>query len=172
MFIDRITCRTLSIAAIIVVSMPVGTALAQTAGAVVDTQVTELEIQQRSRLNELSTHKAPRLEEVVNELRQEKRRVEDARRLGVDVSDAEVDEHYAKMASRMRLTPEQLTEILERSGMNAATLKHRIRADVTWQRYLQLRRQELQLRWQEPPQQWQEPPLQRQDPPRRDRDDG
>ena len=36
------------------------------------------------------------------------------------------------MASRMRLTPEQLTQQLARSGVNPATLKHRIRADIAW----------------------------------------
>jgi peptidyl-prolyl cis-trans isomerase SurA len=36
------------------------------------------------------------------------------------------------MASRMRMTAEQLTEQLAKSGVNAATLKARIKADITW----------------------------------------
>jgi peptidyl-prolyl cis-trans isomerase SurA len=36
------------------------------------------------------------------------------------------------VASRMRLTPEQLTEQLAKSGVNAATLKARLKADMTW----------------------------------------
>src|SRR5947209_296973 len=36
------------------------------------------------------------------------------------------------MASRMRLTAEQLTQQLAKSGVNVATLKARIRADIAW----------------------------------------
>jgi peptidyl-prolyl cis-trans isomerase SurA len=36
------------------------------------------------------------------------------------------------MASRMRITPDQLTEQLAKSGVNTATLKARIKADITW----------------------------------------
>jgi peptidyl-prolyl cis-trans isomerase SurA len=36
------------------------------------------------------------------------------------------------MASRMRYTPEQLTQTLANSGVNVATLKARIRADLAW----------------------------------------
>jgi hypothetical protein len=32
----------------------------------------------------------------------------------------------------MKLTPEQLTGALARAGVDAATLKHRIRADIAW----------------------------------------
>jgi peptidyl-prolyl cis-trans isomerase SurA len=140
---DFITCRSFSLAAIILIApTPAGTAFAQTADTVADTEITELEIDQRSKLNELSTHKPPSREDVTEELRREKRRVDEARKLGVDVSDAEVDEAYAHMASRMRLTAEQLTERLSRAGVHAATIKDRIRADLTWLRYQQLRRQD------------------------------
>jgi len=37
------------------------------------------------------------------------------------------------MATRMRINSEQLTQNLAKSGVNAATLKARIRADLTWQ---------------------------------------
>jgi peptidyl-prolyl cis-trans isomerase SurA len=52
--------------------------------------------------------------------------------LGLDVSTEDLDSAFANMASRMRLTPEQLTAQLARSGVNVATLKHRIRADIVW----------------------------------------
>ena len=39
---------------------------------------------------------------------------------------------YGNMATRMRLTADQLTQVLAKSGVNPATLKHRIRADMTW----------------------------------------
>jgi peptidyl-prolyl cis-trans isomerase SurA len=140
--------RTLLLAAMIVItSMQAGTAFAQTAGTIAASEVvTELEIAQRSRLTQLSTHKTPSREEVIDELRKEKRKIQAAGELGVEVSDSEVDAVYADMARRMRLTPERLTEQLARSGINIDTLRHRIRADMAWARYKQ--RQRLQ---QDPP---------------------
>jgi peptidyl-prolyl cis-trans isomerase SurA len=128
-------------AMIVIASWPAGTALAQTGGDVDDSEVvTELEIAQRSRLMELSTHKTPTREEVIAELRSEKLRVGEASRSGVDVPDSEVDAAYAAMASRMRLTPEQLTGQFAKAGVDVETLKHRMRADMAWPRYQQQRR--------------------------------
>lgn len=162
-------CRSFVVAAMIIIaSTPVGTALAQTAGAVVDGEpITELEIQQRSRLAEVSTHKNPSREEVVDELRKEKLKVQEARSAGIEVADSEVDQAYANMASRMLLTPEQLTGQLARSGINADTVKHRIRADMAWGKYNQRQRLDPPLLPQ------QDPPLRyRQDQPPRGRDSG
>ena len=113
--------------------------------------ITELEIEQRSRLTELSTRKTPAREEVIDELRKEKLRVHEAKKFGVEVPDSEVDEAYAAMASRMRRTPEQLTDALAKAGIDADTLKHRIRADIAWQRYQRWRRQDPRLQPQQDP---------------------
>jgi peptidyl-prolyl cis-trans isomerase SurA len=155
------TCRGLLVAAMIVVAWTLpGTVLAQTVGAVADSEpITELEIQQRSRLNELSTRKPPARDDVIDELRRERLRIGEARKFGVEVTDSEDDETYAMMASRMRLTSEQLTGHLARAGVSVDALKHRIRADIASRRYQQWRRQDPPLRLQ-------------QDPPPRGRDDG
>jgi peptidyl-prolyl cis-trans isomerase SurA len=143
MTFDHFTnCRRLLAAAMIAIAATAaGTALAQTVGAITDNvPVTEPEIAQRSRLTEVSTRKTPTREEVIDELRKEKLKISEARKLGVEVSDAEVDEVYATIASRMRLTPEQLTQQLARSGVDVDTLNHRIRADMAWARYKQRQR--------------------------------
>ena len=56
----------------------------------------------------------------------------EAKKFGLDVSASEVDSAYASMASRMRYTPEQLTQSLASNGVNVATLKARIKADLAW----------------------------------------
>jgi peptidyl-prolyl cis-trans isomerase SurA len=94
--------------------------------------ITALDIDQRSKLIQLSTHKAPARQEVLDELINEKLKVREAKKWGLDVSDTEVDNAYASMASRMRSTPEQLTQQLAKSGVNVATLKARIKADLAW----------------------------------------
>ena len=170
MTFDHFTnCRSLLIAALIIIAAtPAGLAFAQTVGAIADSEpITELEIQQRSRLTEQSTRKTPARDEVIDELRKEKLKVQEAREFGVEVSDSEVDQAYANMAARMRLTPEQLTEQLARSGVNIDTLKHRIRADMAWGKYKQRQRLDPPLPSQ------QDPPLRyRQDSPPRGRDSG
>jgi peptidyl-prolyl cis-trans isomerase SurA len=153
MFGNVTTCRSLLVAAMTVVSsMPASTAIAQTVGAIVDSgPITELEIQHRSRLTELAAHKRPTRAEIVAELRNEKVRIHEARKIGVEVPDSEVDEAYAAIASRMRMTSEQLTERLAQAGANADTLKHRIRSDISWQRHQQWRRQDPLRCQQDPP---------------------
>lgn len=94
--------------------------------------ITALDIEQRSKLIQLSTHKAPARQEVIDELINEKLKVREAKKFGLEISNREVDNAYASMASRLRLTPEQLTQQLAKSGVNAATLKGRIRADLAW----------------------------------------
>jgi peptidyl-prolyl cis-trans isomerase SurA len=94
--------------------------------------ITALDIEQRSKLNSLSTHKVPPRQEVLDELITEILKVKEAKKWGLEVTDSEVDSAYANMASRMRLNADQLTQLLAKSGVNAATLKHRIRADITW----------------------------------------
>ncbi|MET0633335.1 MAG: hypothetical protein ABWY47_20120 [Xanthobacteraceae bacterium] len=69
----------------------------------------------------------------------------------MEVPDSEVDEAYASIASRMRMTSEQFTERLAQAGVNADTLKRRIRSDIAWQRYQQWRRQDPLRRQQDPP---------------------
>jgi peptidyl-prolyl cis-trans isomerase SurA len=94
--------------------------------------ITALDIEQRSKLIQLSTHKAPTRQEVLDELINEKLKVREAKKFGLDIPNSDVDNAYASMASRMRLTPEQLTEQLAKSGVHTATLKARIKADITW----------------------------------------
>ena len=80
--------------------------------------ITALDIEQRSKLTQLSTQKTPARQEVIDELITEKLKVREAKRFGLEVCNAEVDSAFAAMASRMRLTPEQLTQQLAKSGIN------------------------------------------------------
>jgi peptidyl-prolyl cis-trans isomerase SurA len=94
--------------------------------------ITALDVEQRSKFTQLSTQKTPARQEVIDELISEKLKIREAKRFGLEISDAEVDSALSSMSSRMRLTAEQLTQQLARSGVNIATLKHRIRADLAW----------------------------------------
>src|SRR5256885_11437072 len=66
--------------------------------------ITALDIEQRTKLNQLSTHKTPARQEILDELINEKLKVKEAKKFGLEISSSEGDTAYASMASRMRIT--------------------------------------------------------------------
>jgi len=108
-------------------------ALAQHVVLVVNGEViTDYDIEQRMKYNTLSSHKPAVRQEVIEDLIDEKLKVQIGRRYKIELPDKDIDESYADMGKRMRLSAEQLTQTLAQSGIDAQTLKSRIRADITW----------------------------------------
>jgi peptidyl-prolyl cis-trans isomerase SurA len=109
-------------------------ALAQQVAVIVNgAPITTYDIEQRTKFNTLSTHKTPGRQEVIEELIDEKLKVQAGERYKLEVGPSAVDNAYTNMARRMRLTPEQLTGALNHAGVDAQTLKARIKADIAWQ---------------------------------------
>ena len=94
--------------------------------------ITNLDIEQRSKLTFMTTHKQPSRQEVINELIDEKVKIKEAKRFGVDPGISDIDQSYASMAQRMRLSSDQLTQVLEKQGVRPDTLRSRIKADMVW----------------------------------------
>jgi peptidyl-prolyl cis-trans isomerase SurA len=94
--------------------------------------ITDYDIEQRSKLNFLTTHKQSNRQEVINELIDEKLKIKEAKKYGVDPSASDIDQAFGQMSTRMRITSEQLTKSLESQGIRADTLKARIKADMVW----------------------------------------
>jgi peptidyl-prolyl cis-trans isomerase SurA len=106
---------------------------AQTVAVMVNGEpVTNYDIEQRSKLNVLTTHKPADRQQVINELIDEKLKIKEAKKFGVDPTASDIDQSYAAMSGRMRITPEQLTKSLESQGIRPDTLKERIKADMVW----------------------------------------
>jgi peptidyl-prolyl cis-trans isomerase SurA len=129
------TCRNLMTAAVLVfavAALPSAVRAQQVVVIVNGEPITALDIEQRGKLIQLSTHKAPTRQEVLDELINEILKVREAKKWGLEIPSSEVDSAFATMASRMRLTAEQLTEHLAKSGVHTTTLKARIKADLTW----------------------------------------
>jgi peptidyl-prolyl cis-trans isomerase SurA len=119
--------------ALAAVGLP-GPARAQHVAVIVNgSPITTYDIEQRSKFAALSTHKTPSRQDVIEELIDEKLKVQIGERYKLEISDADVDNAFASMSRRMRLTPEQLTGALAHAGIDAGTLKARIRADISWQ---------------------------------------
>jgi peptidyl-prolyl cis-trans isomerase SurA len=107
--------------------------LAQSVAVMVNGEpITHYDIEQRSKLTALTTHKQPARQDVINELIDEKVKIREAKKFGVDPTSGDVDQSYAAMSQRMRLTPDQLTKTLENAGVRPETLKARMKAEMVW----------------------------------------
>jgi len=94
--------------------------------------ITNYDIEQRSKLNFLTTHKQMSRQEVINELIDEKVKIKEAKRFGVDPTSSDIEQSFAAMSQRMRITADQLAKTLENKGIRPETMKARIRADMVW----------------------------------------
>src|SRR5258708_7038680 len=106
---------------------------AQTVAVMVNGEpITNYDIEQRSKLTFLTTHKPASRQQVIDELIDEKVKIKEGKKFGVDPTASDVDQSYAAMSTRMRITPEQLTKSLEVQGIRSDTLKARIKAEMVW----------------------------------------
>ena len=119
-----------------IVATAVSGAQAQNVVAFVNGEpITALDIDQRSRLIEVSspTHKAPPRPEVLDELINEKLKIREGKRWGIDVSDSDVDGAFASTAQRMHQSTDQFVQSLTKAGVTPQTFRARLRAELVWQ---------------------------------------
>jgi peptidyl-prolyl cis-trans isomerase SurA len=114
-------------------ALPSASALAQRVVVMVNGEpITSLDIDQRSKLLQLTTRKVPSREEVLEQLIADKLKISEAAKFKLNASDTEVDNAFAGMASRMGASTQQLEHQLSSAGAGAGTLKTRIKADLVW----------------------------------------
>ncbi len=94
--------------------------------------ITSFDIEQRGKLDALSTHKTPPREQIIDELIDDKVKIKEAKKFGIDPSASDIDAIFASMGSRMRLSPDQLAAVLARQGVRPETMKAKMRADSVW----------------------------------------
>jgi peptidyl-prolyl cis-trans isomerase SurA len=94
--------------------------------------ITNFDIEQRSKLIQMSTQKTPARHDVIEELINEKLKIQLIKRYMIPDIDKDVDSAFANMARRMRQSPKDFTDHLAKTGLNVETLKSRIRADIIW----------------------------------------
>ncbi|MGB6534607.1 MAG: SurA N-terminal domain-containing protein [Xanthobacteraceae bacterium] len=122
-------------AALAAVILLAGTSLgrSQEVVALVDgVPITQFDIAQRSKLEQLGTQKPPPRDQILNALIDESLELHEAKRFGIDVPESEVDSEYAEVAKHMGLDPQKLSDILAHSGSSADALKHRLKAQIAW----------------------------------------
>jgi peptidyl-prolyl cis-trans isomerase SurA len=94
--------------------------------------ITSFDVEQRTKLMQASTHKAPARKEVLEVLIDEKLKVQLLKRYQIEGIEKDVDNAFVNMARRMHATPKEFTEQLSKQGIQAETLKARIRAELVW----------------------------------------
>lgn len=94
--------------------------------------ITDYDVEQRSKLDQLTTQKTPSRQDVINELIDEKVKLKEGKKYGVDPGASDINQSYEGMAQRMRISPDQLSKSLEVKGVRPETLKSRMKAEMVW----------------------------------------
>lgn len=128
------------LAILIAATVSGGPLAAQTAIKVIvnNKPITTYDINQRSSLLRLTGSRGG-AKQATEELIEEVLKMQEAERAGIRITKADVDEAYATLASRVKLTPARLTQALAQSGVKAETMRQRIQAEIAWSQLLRAR---------------------------------
>src|SRR5437764_2200917 len=107
-------------------------AQAQVVAVVGGEPITAVDIAQRTKLIQLSTQKTPPRQEVLDELIDDKLKVQLSKRYIAEVPKREIENAYASVARRAGMTVAQFTKMTESHGIGPDALKSRIHADYVW----------------------------------------
>ena len=94
--------------------------------------ITDFDIEQRSKLDQLTTQKPQNRQDVINILIDDKIKLKEGKKYGVDPGPSDINQSFDGMAQRMRISPEMLTKSLEVKGVRPETLKNRMRSEMVW----------------------------------------
>ncbi len=99
--------------------------------------ITDYQISQRvlfmERLEQRGNSNAERDRLARDQLITEALQMQEARRLNITVTDAQVDRAYDQVAINVSISTGRLTQLLNAAGVNSDSLKARLRAQIAWQ---------------------------------------
>ncbi len=70
--------------------------------------------------------------QAVQELIEERLKLQEAKKHGVNIADSDVERVFTDMSQRNKMTPAQFTEHISRQGADAGVIKSRLRASLAW----------------------------------------
>jgi len=94
--------------------------------------ITTYDIEQRAKLIALTTHKSAPRQEVINQLIDDRLKIKEAKKFGINMTPSEIDSSYAAMGQRMGMSADQLSKVLMAQGVRPETMKLRMSADTAW----------------------------------------
>ncbi|MCB9994748.1 MAG: SurA N-terminal domain-containing protein [Hyphomicrobiaceae bacterium] len=110
------------------------------AATVNDQAITTTQVSQRARLLSLERKGGSdneRMRMARDELIDEQLKIQEAARLGISVSNADVDQAYLNIARSLNISTDNLSNVLQQSGVAVSTLRDRLKAQIAWQRITQ-----------------------------------
>jgi peptidyl-prolyl cis-trans isomerase SurA len=125
--------RAIAATAIMIAAM--GGAHAQNVAAFVNGEpITQLDVDARVKLLEAMTptHKAPPRQDVLDELIDEKLKIREAKRWGIDPSDDDMNGAFAQAAQHAQQNTDQFVQTLTKAGITPQTFRQRLRAQLVW----------------------------------------
>ncbi|RMD61669.1 MAG: peptidyl-prolyl cis-trans isomerase, partial [Alphaproteobacteria bacterium] len=73
------------------------------------------------------------LPQIMRRLIDERLQAQEAKRLNIEVSEAQIDKAIARIAGQNNMTPDEFLDNLRRNGVYPEALRDQIRAQITWQ---------------------------------------
>ena len=124
--------RRLALAAALLLAVLCAPARAQVVVVANGSPITVYDIEQRKKLIETSSHKTPTRQQVIQELIDDRIKIDKAKSYGLIVGQDEINQAFNNMATQQHLSPQQFTQFLQKAGLSPDTIKARIRAELTW----------------------------------------
>jgi peptidyl-prolyl cis-trans isomerase SurA len=94
--------------------------------------ITALDVAQRQKLTEISTHKPQPRQEALDELIDQKLKLQIAKHYVIDITDKDVESAFDNMSRHAGLTSAQFSQALSQAGISVEALKIKIRAEIGW----------------------------------------
>lgn len=93
-------------------------------------QITDVQIAQRLKLFQIEGRSGSNaaMEELINDTLM----LQEAKRLNISISDAQVDQAFQNVARNIKVSTDNLNRILQQNGVNVDTLRLRLRAALAW----------------------------------------
>lgn len=101
--------------------------------------ITSYDVSQRQRLQMLIEKKSISAKQALDDLIDDRLKIQQARKIQTDLEQKDIDRMYASVAERSGRTPEQLTQGLAQSGLDAQAFKTKLAADYVWSQYVRSR---------------------------------
>lgn len=95
------------------------------------TPITDVQVDQRLRLFRMEGNNTGR-KGATDQLITEAIQMNEAKRLGITVSNAQIDEALLQIARNLKVSQQRLLEMLGQGGVGADTLRDRLRAAIAW----------------------------------------
>lgn len=105
--------------------------LAATVVSVNGTPITDIQVDQRLRLFSMEGNKTGR-KGATDQLIDEALQMDEAKRLGITVSNAQIDEGLQQVSRNIKISQDKLIQLLQQNGVGVETLRDRLRAAIAW----------------------------------------